>query len=891
MFSNILYNLFIGPLELIFEILYFYGSKVSPIVGILLISIVMNFLALPLYMRADAIQEEERQKVSSMSKWIEHIKKTFKGDERYMMLTHYYKLENYKPIYGLRSTFSLLLQIPFFIAAYHFLSNLPALNGETFWIIKDLGAQDGLLHFGSLNINLLPILMTAINVISAYIYLKGFPVKDKIQTYGIALIFLILLYDRPAGLVLYWTLNQVFSALKNVFLKVVKDRKAKDIFFSIAGILIIISAILLGYITSIIRAALVGVIFVIFQMPLIVSMIKKKYDFTQLKKLPSSLFVLSSLIVIIFAGTTIPLSVLSASPEEFLAGSNTLSAIVIHTFSLSLGLFGVWFGVYYYMSNNVFKNIFTYVMSFVAVMSLVNFNCFNKNFGSLNTELGFTFPTKFTNSEIFLNMAVLILIAIGLVFIVKYFKKLLPYIYSVAIIGVLGLSVINMVKTANGIKDITIDKEVQTDKFKEEKILNLSTNGKNVIVFMLDRAVNGFVPYMLEEKPELAAQFDGFVYYPNTLSYGNCTNFAAPALFGGYEYRPRDINARADELLKDKHDEALKVMPKLFSDNGYNVTVCDPPYAGYEEIPDLSIYDDIQGVKAYVTAGKYNDVVGGGDAEEIEEFIQKTQLRNFFMYSIYHISPNCVKSFIYYDGKYLNPTSLAVSKSFLNQFGVLANMTNMVDIKEDNSNNLLVIQNSTTHEQTLGLKAPNYYPYSGTDTCSGDVYANDSTMQIGHYNVNMASFIQLGRWFDYLRENDLYDNTRIILVSDHAFNIKFIHELMLSNGYNFEAYNPLLMVKDFNATGFTTSNQFMTNADVPTLATEGVIERPVNPYTGNKINSGPKKEKQVITTSTIHNISENNGNVFDSSDGEWWSVGDNIFDENNWSFVGAGGKE
>ena len=45
-----------------------------------------------------------------------------------------------------------------------------------------------------------------------------------------------------------------------------------------------------------------------------------------------------------------------------------------------------------------------------------------------------------------------------------------------------------------------------------------------------------------------------------------------------YEYTPEAINARADEKLEKKHDEALQVMPRLFGEEGFAVTVCDLPY-------------------------------------------------------------------------------------------------------------------------------------------------------------------------------------------------------------------------------------------------------------------------------------------------------------------------
>ena len=79
------------------------------------------------------------------------------------------------------------------------LSSLALLNGKTFGPIKDLGAPDGLLVIGSLAINILPVLMTAINLVSSSIYLKGSDIKGKIQLYGIAAIFLVLLYNSPSA--------------------------------------------------------------------------------------------------------------------------------------------------------------------------------------------------------------------------------------------------------------------------------------------------------------------------------------------------------------------------------------------------------------------------------------------------------------------------------------------------------------------------------------------------------------------------------------------------------------------------------------------------------------------------------------------------------------------
>ena len=98
-----------------------------------------------------------------------------------------------------------------------------------------------------------------------------------------------------------------------------------------------------------------------------------------------------------------------------------------------------------------------------------------------------------------------------------------------------------------------------------------------------------------------------------------------------------------------------------------------------------------------------------------------------------------------------------------------------------------------------------------------------------------------------------------------------------------ESYFPLLMVKDFDAKKFTTSYEFMTNADVPSLAMSGLIDNPKNPFTGKIINSEEKSaHDQFIIMSNDLDISVNNGNTFLPAG--WISVKENIWDKDNWKF-------
>lgn len=173
----------------------------------------------------------------------------------------------------------------------------------------------------------------------------------------------------------------------------------------------------------------------------------------------------------------------------------------------------------------------------------------------------------------------------------------------------------------------------------------MSKTGKNVIVLMLDRAVGAFLPYIFNEKPELQAQFDGFTAYTNVVSTGAFTNMGTPALMGGYEYTVDQINLRKDEKLVDKHNEALKMMPVLFDQNDFDVTVFDPIYANYQWVPDLSVFSDYPDIHRYITFGAF-------ESDMSPKNWVSANMRNFFGYSLMKVCPVAAQSILYDNGNY-----------------------------------------------------------------------------------------------------------------------------------------------------------------------------------------------------------------------------------------------
>lgn len=221
MIFDIFYIIFIQPIEWamswILSMAYGYGGSYG--IAILFLSLVVNFFLIPLYLLSDRWMEEERGIKAKMSSKLKEIKMVFSGHERFMMTRRLYKINNYHPLMAVRNGVGLFIQIFFFIAAYLLLIDHDELRSSSFLIFNDLSMPDGLLNIGGLSINLMPFIMTAANLASAYVHTSNHSKKAKLQIYLIAVFFFILLYSMPLALVLYWTMNNIFSLVKNLAYK------------------------------------------------------------------------------------------------------------------------------------------------------------------------------------------------------------------------------------------------------------------------------------------------------------------------------------------------------------------------------------------------------------------------------------------------------------------------------------------------------------------------------------------------------------------------------------------------------------------------------------------------------------------------------------------------
>ena len=864
MIVDVLRNLLLAPLELIFEVVFTIAFNITHSEGVALIvlSFVVSTLVLPIYMRAEKLEQEQRLKEQKLSPVVEHIKRTFKGDEKHMMLAAYYRQNHYNPLSQLKSSISILLQIPFFMAAYDLLGvrasdRFSGTGGNMFAF--DLGAPDGLFTVGNISINALPILMTLINFLSCYIYTKDLPLKKSFQTYLLTLFFLIALYNSPSVLVIYWTLNNVYSLMKTIVLKNIRSKKrvaqkAKHSAVADNKIAIWFNSLF--------------------------------------EREPNAyVFVLAMAFMSVLTGLLIPLAYLSASPEEFISISDPQNPLhyLMSSFFVAVGFFIIWPSVFYFLAKPKIRNVFSILAIGMSVASAVNYLFFGTETGTINTALVFDRELSYSVLQKAQNLLVVIFILIAFVVLYKY-KKIITITFIAGILTVLTISAVDAWKVQETYTSAL--EHIQDYKDEDAPRIMLSSTGENVMVIMLDRAVSGYIPYIFNEFPELEEQFDGFIYYPNCTSFGQNTLKTTSALFGGYEYTPERMDARTDETLAEKHDEALKVLPKLFSDQGYGITLMDLPFPGWSWAGDYSSFKEIDNCYSYHATNLLN-----GDVEN-------RRTHNLFMYSIFRCSPLCLQELIYDSGDYLSFRKDDFNRNdMMEHFKVLENLEEMTQISSEYPGYLFLINNETTHDVMSTVTFNNYDPYDPQDFEEGYWISNgidrlylEDGYQVATYESLVIALRELGGYLDYLREIGVYDNTRIIIVSDHGTKLVLFEELFFSQ-INVEWYNCLLMVKDFDSEGFATDDTFMTNADVPVIATNGIIDAPVNPYTGNPIDSDLKSGDLYISYSMDQdedtwNPNYNSGNAFAyTADTVWFKlINGNIYEPDNWVLVDGPGQ-
>jgi YidC/Oxa1 family membrane protein insertase len=196
--------------------------------AIMVLSLAVNLLMTPLSRIAERFQQDVNETEARLAPELARIKKNFKGEEQSAKILALYKIERVHPLYSLKSLMGVAVVIPVFIGAFDMLAeNIHLLNTGFLWI-SDLSRPDDLfrlpftLPFFGNELNLLPFLMTGLSVVASALH-KPLALNAELRKKQVrnmlllAVAFFVLFYTFPAGMVLYWTTNNLISVIKSLW--------------------------------------------------------------------------------------------------------------------------------------------------------------------------------------------------------------------------------------------------------------------------------------------------------------------------------------------------------------------------------------------------------------------------------------------------------------------------------------------------------------------------------------------------------------------------------------------------------------------------------------------------------------------------------------------------
>ena len=916
---EILYYIFIFPVEQVLEWALFTLFKATKNYGvsIILLSLIMQLFMLKLTFYFDKKAASFGALKAQCDSKIKEFKRVFKGAELQSYIRTLYKQRHFHPIFALFGLGGLALQIPFFIAMIHLVENAEYLQSVRFLWIDDLSKPDSIMLFG-LSIHILPLLMTAFTLINVFYSSKE--LGARVQGSLIALLFLVLLYNMPSALVLYWTCNMAFALFKEIF-----KRRGNS---SLSQSLNECGNSARSFASSKLPSPRFAQHSNLSQDTRIADFqnTESKLDSKtanpsqnpkntkstkpqgKLKTLFFNIFTPHTALdsktyttyrnISILAILNICFMICVFSPYA-LYSSDVSQFDVKQTYQTLAVLFGAFlcssFMVIYITSFFYKTRLFkfgVYVASILFLIGVINTFIFVGDYGAMDHFV--LQKPEFNNPN---NLLYALCAFIASVAIVYFCFKWLKSIFSVSFITLCVLSVISFFNIMEANKTYIVPKSLVAEDSElqpyEKELFSYSKTEKNIIVMVLDMFSGSHMHPLLEQFPEFKTQLDGFVLFDNAISTTNSTIHSIATLIGGEHYAVYNMNARKDNLA-DSITEAFGVIGDTFVKNGYDV--------GYfmGESAKAAKYIQAYNQNIFVTQNGYayidyylthhpEDTIAFKLANEGNAAIYKRLLS----YGTFRFSPEALRSKIYKGGEWLRHRivdyNVKTSLPYTSSFYAFTHLHNT----ESKKPTFKYLHSLMTHvpygvyyngkncmfqsmENKLGNKtAWHDYPHKVEM-----LYRNNAETRLyfKHYDSEACALNYLSTFIQWLKDNDIYDNTQIFVVSDHGGfdSIGIPSSIAVKDGRP----DALFLFKNFNASGeLKIDSRLMANYDISSIFCENLPNG--CPNVPKNILKRDGKKRVAIVTSPIFGQHKKDEWLIS----HYFRVEGNIYNESNWQDI------
>jgi Sulfatase len=502
-----------------------------------------------------------------------------------------------------------------------------------------------------------------------------------------------------------------------------------------------------------------------------------------LKSKDDSHLLISAAIASVYFFLAIPLATYSIFNEEL---SISLQQGILTSAACSL----VFFGAIYFvlkLSPEKLSRTISMVLLLVALFSFYNFY-FNdyrgKIIGADEDVLNFDYAIW---EYILLSCAVIALLW-NANRARAYFVKIILILILFSLSGA-----VNSLITSN------VSSRIFDDNIYADEEFYKFSRGKNVIHIVLDGMQGTVFSQILKDHPEIKDQFDGFVFFPDTLTSTEVTYLSIPALLTGNSFDGRGSIHKfqqqagmipSEELFNSTSPSLLQHLHK----HEFSIEILAAPGGGMEELPFYNRYH-------------YTDFEeGNSSATGYAKLVDLTLIK---------VLPWSGKRAVYKHGTWFlsasNEGSLPRANRamlFLEKFGQKSEL-------DDRANSYKLLHILTPHG-----------PYTTGRDCSPVDAAPDREAA---YLQAYCTMKAVGQLFAELQRRKVYNRSLIIVNGDHGLAHPFGLEHFSSGAQGLPRRigntNPLLLVKQPQSVGPLLISEHPTElADIPAtiLSTIGI---------------------------------------------------------------------
>ncbi|MGX2982247.1 sulfatase-like hydrolase/transferase [Helicobacter sp. 23-1045] len=421
--------------------------------------------------------------------------------------------------------------------------------------------------------------------------------------------------------------------------------------------------------------------------------------------------------------------------------------------------------------------------------------------------------------------------------------------------------------------------------YAESPLFSYSKTGKNIVVIVLDMFSGSHTPFIFTQFPHLKSALDGWTLYPNAISTTDSTIHSVATLIGGEHYAVYNMNKRAQNLA-EQIEKAFINTTQTFANGGFQVAL--NAYTG-SDIGNLAK----NGIFAIDSASEiFVDYLGEnlGIKERIyraKSINNRNTIGQLFAFGLFKFAPKPLRGSIYNDGNWIFSADWCLAK-------ILANIRHTADFYAF-SQNLRVDSAKPTfkfiHSMMTHLPFGMHFKdgkceFGGKWSAWGAFnhgvkmnYPNFNRMLnfYQHYDTEACALHYLRDFVKNLKNAGIYDNTQILVVSDHAGNDGINLPILDKNDWRPDV---LFLFEDFGARGeLKVDKRLMANFDIVSIFCANLPSGCPN-VPPNILQNYPQNRELLHTLPISWRLQEH-------SIDKWhirkaFKVRDNIFDAQNW---------